>query len=165
MQNKVYAGFFVRLAAYIIDILIINMGLLFVRFAALFSVGALFSKKVFFEYSFIGIISIIVTSVYFVILTYFSGQTIGKMAMNIKVVSTEDRQMSFFEVFVRETFGRFLSSFIANIGYIIIGPNKEKQGLHDIICDTRVVYVNKYKTTETIIEPTIDEKVTYDEIN
>ena len=31
------------------------------------------------------------------------------------------------------------------IGYIIAGVDREKRGLHDILCDTRVIYAKKIK--------------------
>ncbi|MCR5248381.1 MAG: RDD family protein, partial [Paludibacteraceae bacterium] len=78
----------------------------------------------------------------FVIMTNACGATVGKMIMSIKVVSIEDRRPTFTEIIYRETVGRFLSSAIMNIGYLMIFPTKEKTALHDILSDTRVIYVH-----------------------
>ena len=48
-----------------------------------------------------------------------------------------------FEVIYRETIGRFLSGLILCAGYFMIGLQKEKCGLHDLMSDTRVVYCHK----------------------
>ena len=39
------------------------------------------------------------------------------------------------------------------IGYIIAGVDKEKRGLHDMLCDTRVVYVKRIKGYSVNIPP------------
>ena len=82
---------------------------------------------------------------YFVMLTYFTGSTLGKKLFQIRVVSAEDRKMTFFEVTFRETVGRFLSALILSIGYIMIAIDKKKRGLHDILSDTNVVYYHEKK--------------------
>ena len=50
-----------------------------------------------------------------------------------------------FDVVYRETIGKFLSGVIMNIGYIIAGIDSEKRALHDILCDTRVIYAKRVK--------------------
>lgn len=145
MQDRVYAGFFIRLAAFIIDMLIVQSGLIPIRImggiSAIMTGGlGIFSHKIFFAFTIWTVLSYLITSFYFVSLTFFNGQTIGKMALGIKVVSTEERNPSFFEIIIRELFGKYLSS-IMEIGYLMIGPDKEKRGLHDRLADTRVVYI------------------------
>ncbi len=55
----------------------------------------------------------------------------------------EDRTLTLWEVIFRETVGRFLSALIANVGYIMIGIHKNKQGLHDLMSDTQVIYYHE----------------------
>ena len=76
----------------------------------------------------------------------------GKRAMRLRVVSSEQRKMTLFEVAYRETVGRFLSKIIIFIGYFMIGPDHEKRALHDRLADTRVVY---YHVREVEIPPTV----------
>jgi uncharacterized RDD family membrane protein YckC len=38
-------------------------------------------------------------------------------------------------------FAKILSAIILGIGYIMVGFDSEKRGLHDMICDTRVIRV------------------------
>lgn len=140
MQNNTPAGFFVRLFAYLIDIVLMGTGFFFVKAFSVFSPLSLLSRNVFFSFTLIDILAFIFTSTYFVLLTYFNGQTIGKMMFGIQVVNKDGEKLSVFDCIVREVFGRYLSSMIMNIGYLIIGPDKEKQSLSDRICDTRVIY-------------------------
>ena len=84
--------------------------------------------------------------IYFILFTYHTGTTLGKRALNLRVIRTDDEEkLDLFTVIYRETIGRFLSGLIICIGYLIIGIDKEKRGLHDILCDTRVIYAKKVK--------------------
>lgn len=64
--------------------------------------------------------------------------------LHLKVRSVEERRMTFWEVVFRETVGRFLSS-VLYVGYIMIGVNKSKRGLHDFLSDTEVIYYHEEK--------------------
>ncbi|MFG6328875.1 MAG: RDD family protein [Lachnospiraceae bacterium] len=148
-DNLVYAGFFVRLAAYLTDMAIISVVLLAVRlpvwFTRIFDAQNILVKDLVFEYSLADILFYVLTATYFVLLTYFTGSTIGKKLFNIKVICAEKRHFTFFEILFRETFGRFLSKVIIYIGYIIAGADRQKRGLHDWLSDTCVVYCHEKK--------------------
>ena len=155
-ENQVYAGFFVRLAAYIIDWIIVGCVLLVVKFplwiATVASPDNFIVKDFIFSYSVKDIVLYLLSVLYFILLTYFTGATLGKRAMRLRVVSSEQRKMTLFEVAYRETVGRFLSKIIIFIGYFMIGPDREKRALHDRLADTRVVY---YHVREVEIPPTV----------
>ena len=149
-SNENYAGFWVRLAAYVIDSVIVAIGLLVVRLAWI-GIGALISgtildENVLFHYSLKDIVLYIFKVMYFALLTWCTGTTIGKRLMNLRVVSADrNEKLSFVDVLYRETVGRFLCGISIWIGYIIVGIDKEKRGFHDMLCDTRVVYEKKVK--------------------
>lgn len=156
-DNRVYAGFFVRLAAYLIDWLIVGVVLLIVRIpiwiSALVHPDNLLVCDFIFQYSLADIILYVLTVAYFILLTYYTGATLGKRALHIRVISIEDRPMTFFEVVYRETVGKFLSGIIIGIGFLMIGIDKEKRGIHDLLADTRVIYYHEKKVyTYTPIE-------------
>ena len=155
-ENQVYAGFFVRLAAYIIDWIIVGCVLLVVKFplwiATVASPDNFIVKDFIFSYSVKDIVLYLLGVLYFILLTYFTGATLGTRAMRLRVVSSEQRKMTLFEVAYRETVGRFLSKIIIFIGYFMIGPDREKRALHDRLADTRVVY---YHVREVEIPPTV----------
>ena len=148
-DNRIYAGFFVRLAAYIVDTVIVWAAMLIVRIpvwvTTISSHDNFLVKDFIFQYSIKDILFYIMQAAYFVLLTYFTGSTLGKKLFQIRVVSAEDRKMTFFEVTFRETVGRFLSALILSIGYIMIAIDKKKRGLHDILSDTNVVYYHEKK--------------------
>lgn len=160
-DDIILAGFSVRMAAYLIDLIIINICFLFIKvpimIIKLFAPNMLIFKAVLFNFTIIDIFFYVLTSAYFVLMVYYNGATIGKMLMNIKVIKTDGNKLNLFDILYRETIGRYLSS-ILFIGYILIFVNKDKKALHDILSDTQVIY-NKarfksieIKKNENIIE-------------
>lgn len=148
--NLEYAGFWVRMAAYMIDSVVVFAGLLIVRliFAgiSLAGGGAITGTDILFHYSVKDIVLYALKVLYFIAFTYLTGTTLGKKAMNLRVVSKNpEEKLTLFNVVYRETVGRFLCSLPVNIGYIVAGIDSEKRGFHDMLCDTRVVYQKKIK--------------------
>ena len=84
---------------------------------------------------------------YYILLTYYTGTTLGKKLMNLRVVAETGEKLTLFNVIYRETIGRFLCSFFWGIGYIMAGIDGQKRGLHDMICGTRVIYEKRVKVT------------------
>lgn len=149
-REIVYAGFWVRLAAYTIDSFIVFAGLLIVRLFLLsmssLTEGTPLGGNILFHYTLKDILLYGVQVFYFILCTYHAGTTPGKRVMNLRVVSAvEEEKLSFLNVLYRETVGRFLSGLVLCIGYILIGIDKEKRGLHDMLCDTRVIYGRRIK--------------------
>lgn len=67
------------------------------------------------------------------------GATPGKMLLKIRVVNTEYKPVSFLQVLLRETIGKFLSGLVWNLGYLWALWDKDKQTWHDKIAKTYVV--------------------------
>jgi uncharacterized RDD family membrane protein YckC len=64
--------------------------------------------------------------------------TLGKQAMGIRVTDLNGGQISFGKATIRH-FGKYLSSLILLIGYIMAAFTEKKQALHDIIAGTLVL--------------------------
>lgn len=146
-QNKediVYAGFFVRLSAYIIDCIIVGIALLILRipkfFVYMMKPELFFVKPILFKFSIFDIVIYILGLTYFVLMTYYCGATLGKKLFKLKVCNNVDEKLSLFTIIYRESIGRYLSGLILFIGYIMIGVDSKKRALHDILSDTLVVY-------------------------
>lgn len=145
-----YAGFWVRFAAYLIDSVIVFAALLVVRlvmsgFMAAVK-GTVLGGNILFQYNLKDIVLYAAEAFYFILCTYYTGTTLGKKAMNLRVIRADgEERLGLLTVVYRETVGRFLSSVIMGIGYLMIGIDKEKRGIHDILCDTRVIYGKKIK--------------------
>ena len=141
MENRAYAGFFVRLIAYMIDSVIafVAAGLIKIPFGIAAGVGLSALRSNFlFQYSFIDVVGYVGMVLYFILMTYFTHSTLGKMLFRLEVVST-DEKWSLINIIYRETVGRFLSGLMF-IGYLAVIISNKRQGFHDMLCDTYVVY-------------------------
>lgn len=130
------AGFWTRFWAYLIDLIVIS------------SITSIFVYPLFriFEwdlqgttwYAPIGIITSLIFYLYFVLMTLFLKQTVGKMIFGIRVISIKQDKLSFSTILFREWIARFFSATIWPL-YWIIGFTPNKQGVHDFIADTMVI--------------------------
>lgn len=68
--------------------------------------------------------------------------TLGKMVIGAKVTDLAGNRISFARASGRH-FAKILSATIFYIGYIIVGFTERKQGLHDMIAGTLVVYKDR----------------------
>lgn len=130
-----YAGFWIRLVAYIIDSLVVTSvaaiinGLIFSNFLIELPFGLTVYKLLFWLCLF----------VYFSTMTYLNkGQTLGKMIMGIRVISLTSDKLTLSQVLTREVCGRYIQEKI-KILYIIIGFTENKQSMVDMLADTAVI--------------------------
>ena len=139
--THVYAGFWVRLVAWVIDMTILAIAFYIISnfiFNGLirllptpFFYHLLISYEQYFR------LALILT--YFVGLTVKYGRTLGKMALGLKVVDANNVTPSFESVLLRETLGKLVSTVPLCLGYLWIGWNSSKKGWHDWIAFTCVV--------------------------
>ncbi len=76
---------------------------------------------------------------YYVYLHGAFGQTFGKMALKIKVLNEDGSPLDFRKAFLRYL-AYFLCDLTLDLGYIWAGFDPRKQGLHDKVCRTIVVH-------------------------
>ncbi len=136
LSKNFYAGFWVRFVAYLIDMIVIYA---IASLLNTFSFGLL-NKQL--DFPILGEESlsyVIVMFTYFIAMTYFFTQTLGKMIMKIKVETNKGDKLSFSDVVYRELIGRLLTIFLAYIPYIAVAFTNKRKGLHDFIADTVVV--------------------------
>ena len=133
----IYAGFWMRFWAYLLDLIVIgsvNRMIINPIFRALdvpLVEDGIFSPA--------SIATAIVFYLYFVLMTKYYGQTLGKMVFGLKVVELKGKDLSWGTVIFREWIGRFISATVLVL-YIIVAFTKKKQGLHDLFADTAVIY-------------------------
>lgn len=152
MQNNdvnttpLYAGFFVRLCAYVVDILLVGLITMVVRlplsFLAMAHPNNFLVRDLIFKYSLADIILYLLSLLYFVALTYNTGSTLGKKLFRLEVIASDKEFLDLFDVIYRESIGRYLSAVFLNVGYLVAGLDKEKRGFHDMLADTRVIYAD-----------------------
>ena len=140
-----YGGFWIRVLAYIIDAILINMVLLPVSFAMGIGVGVagatvrMPGQGVQLVGALTGFaLGVFAVWLYDALLTSSSKQaTVGKMIVGLRVTDLEGRRISFARATARH-FARYLSGMILFIGFIMVGLTERKQGLHDMIVGTLV---------------------------
>nr|WP_295376926.1 RDD family protein [Pseudoxanthomonas sp.] len=144
----VYAGFWKRVAAYIIDtfvMTIINTVVGMVVGMAMVGLlmsngGATLDSPVWWALQGLSYLAqIVIMAVYFAWFHASSHQaTPGKMAIGIKVVDRHGATISFWR-----GIGRFFATFVSTLlllaGYLMAAFTRRKQALHDLICGTLVV--------------------------
>ena len=135
-SKNFYAGFWIRFIAYIIDLIVVAAlaGLL-----NTYSFGLLNRELYFPILGEEGLSYVVVMFSYFILMTYYFSQTLGKMIMKIKVETNKGTKLKISDVLYREVIGRLLTTALFNIPYIVVAFTDKKKGLHDYIADTVVV--------------------------
>lgn len=138
--NGQYAGFWMRFWAYLLDLIVIgsiNRMIINPIFRALDI--PLAGEGIF---SAVSILTAMVFYLYFVLMTKYFGQTLGKMVFGLKVVELSGERLSWGTVLFREWIGRFISATIMVL-YVVVAFTQKKQGLHDIFADTTVIHESR----------------------
>ena len=133
--RTICAGFFVRLVAYGIDCALFG-----ILWSILFGFSSFSNSAVFFQFTLEDVLYYGLRTLLFAICLAKMGATPGKSIMKLRVVAYDGTPISFGKALYRESVGRYLSDVIACIGYIPILFHDEKQALHDMISETRVVF-------------------------
>jgi uncharacterized RDD family membrane protein YckC len=120
-----YAGFWIRLGAGVIDLLILG------------SVSGIIAY--FFPALIVWVTSgVAISIVYWLGFWVWRGQTPGKMAVGVKVIRTDSSPVKW-QCAVCRCLGYFVSAITLFIGFIWVAFDGRKQGIHDKIADTYVV--------------------------
>ena len=131
------AGFWIRFVAVLIDgvVLLVAQGILISAGWILSSgtMGGGMAVK-----GAVNLFGPLIGAVYGIVFHWLWGQTLGKMALQIKVVSVDGGPLSFGQATGRY-FATFLSALILCIGFIMAGIRSDKRALHDLLAGTRVV--------------------------
>jgi uncharacterized RDD family membrane protein YckC len=138
--NRRYAGFWRRFAALMVDGVIswIVMGVGMVIIALAGGGGSNWAAAM--QSGWVTLISTVFGIVYSVGMVGKYGATLGKMALGIKVVRASGAPFGY-ALALGRYFAHFLNAFTFGIGYLMAAWDKEKRGLHDRVCGTRVVHV------------------------
>lgn len=136
------AGFWVRFWAYLVDLLVISS----VSSIIIYPLFRIFGWDVQGTtwYAPIGFLTGFIFYAYFVFMTKFFKQTVGKMVFGLRIISLKEESISFVTILFREWIGRFFSATIWPL-YWVIGFTPKKQGLHDFIADTMVIHEQVYE--------------------
>lgn len=129
------AGFWIRLVAVIIDVILVGIGYVVILFA-LTAIGVDYYTL----FTFASILSFIWVFGYHI---YFPSSdmmgTPGKALLGLKITDDFGSQISAGTAILRQV-GYLISGLTLYIGFIIVGFTENKRGLHDMVASTRVTY-------------------------
>ena len=133
MENG--AGFWVRLGARVVDLIII--GVIIFLFIGIFSLDTGSSAVQSLE----GVFSLL----YYVLLpVIWTGYTIGKRAFGIRIINEDGADVGLFQMIIRDFLTPILYAvtlgLAAVVSAVMIGVREDKKAIHDIFAKTRVVY-------------------------
>ncbi len=162
-----YAGFLSRAAAFITDLLIIGVVLLAVNwFVAAgmkyftgidiracsplqpFTFAALTCKVV--GWSLLGF-TLLFGPLYYIFFWILSGQTPGKYLFGLRIVRLNGRRMNLWSSLIRYL-GYYLSIICLGLGFFSVLVNDRRQGWHDKLARTCVVYSWEARQNENFLE-------------
>ena len=127
------AGFWVRVVAYVIDgiVLSVVVGIL---------AAVVFGENYFTEEDLTAgdVLGYLLNAAYFTVAVAVWGTTIGKRVFGMYVIRTNGSKVSIGRALARYVM-YIVSALPFLLGFIMIGLRRDKRGLHDLICDTRVV--------------------------
>lgn len=121
-----YMGFWIRLAAELIDQVIIVLAILLL--------GLIISLT---QFAWALAVPVIVYLVY----KHLKCQTPGRKLLEIKVVNAKGEDVGFWRGAFRETLAKFVSAIFLYLGFLWIGWDRRKRGWHDHLAGTFVVRV------------------------
>ncbi len=139
-EGLVYGGFWIRVAAKILDSIIVGVVNVLIGLPLQLAAGlsgepdATFYIVTAITY----VLQLSMAAAYTIFFLGRFGATPGKMVCKLKVVTPEGNKIGYGRACGRH-FAEMLSAIILYIGYIMVAFDEEKRALHDRICNTRVI--------------------------
>ena len=127
-----YMGFWIRLAAELIDQVIIVLAI--VLLSLIISLT---------QFAWALALPVILYLVY----KHLKCQTPGRKLLKIKVVNAQGEDVSFWRGAFRETLAKFVSAIFLYLGFLWVGWDRRKRGWHDHLAGTFVVRVQPKRPT------------------
>lgn len=134
------AGFWMRFWAFLLDSIVISA----IIGVSIKPVFALMNWNVASDvwYAPMTILSGIIFYAYFVLMTKFFKQTLGKMTFGIKVEKDDGEALDWMTVLFREGVGRFINGTLLYLPYLIVAFSPNNKSIADYFADTVVVHEN-----------------------
>ncbi len=140
-RDGVPAGFWIRLAAWVIDLAVATV-------AELTLIGLWPGFDVYFDENssylhWVDLVTFVGIVLYYTVAVSVWQTTIGKRLLGLYVLRADGSKIGPWRAFARY-FAGMVSALPIGIGYLMIGLRSDKRGLHDLICDTAVVKKQAY---------------------
>lgn len=141
MTNNTPAGFWKRLLAYTLNLLILflpQMLLLLQTAQEKTLAGVVYWLFVMILFSLSGY-----AIFYTIFFTYYFSGDLGKLITGLRVRALDGSKLSFKRILFRQTIGYMFSTLIFNLGYVSIAKDPQKQAWHDKTIGSNVYEVQK----------------------
>lgn len=139
------AGFWIRLAAWVVDLACLFLVTIALALAALMTIylggqlGGEINDQVMALAGYSSAAIVILSGVvYFTIFVGSCGQTPGKMLFRLKVVRVDGQEMTYGRALLRSLCW-MLSLLLFSSGFLMIACTRQKRGLHDMLAGTSVI--------------------------
>jgi uncharacterized RDD family membrane protein YckC len=138
-----YAGFWIRVLAAVID------GILLFAVSVSIAVmsGSTFLQSIGFDDSNWGtrdsvlfLVDMIIDTTYSVVLVTKYGGTFGKLACGIRVITADGNRLTYKHSLAR-ALAQWVSTIPCGLGFVLAAFDGQKRALHDMMCNTRVIWV------------------------
>ncbi|MGV3194873.1 RDD family protein [Staphylococcus rostri] len=134
-----YAGFGRRFFSYVIDIIIL-WAITQLILTPIFALTGMDEWQLWISYfNVANVLKALLYFAYFVLMTRYFQQTLGKMILGIKVYTDEITALSWSDVLMREWIGRIISNVMMGLPYLAVIFTPKHIGVHDYFADTVVV--------------------------
>lgn len=144
IPKQYFAGFWIRFLAYLVDLVVIA-ALKGIIINPIFRVSGMGMDDSFFTFYW-GMTTIIFLA-YFILLTKFFGQTLGKMLFGLRVAKLDGGKLTWLTVLFREGAMRFVLKTIWPL-YVVCAFTPNKQGISDFFESTSVVHTGYLELDE-----------------
>ena len=139
------AGFWIRLAAWIVDIVCLFLATIVLAVLVLATIwfggrlGGEINDQVMALAGYSGAAIVMASGfLYFTLFVGSAGRTPGKTLFGLKIVGVNDQEMTYGRACLRSLCW-ILSLVLFSVGFLMIAFTRQKRGLHDILAGTRVI--------------------------
>lgn len=127
------AGFWIRLVAFAVDLVVIGVAQLVLALAAAARWGSATDTS-----GGVGFFTLVFAIAYPAVLHALVGQTLGKLVTGVRVVAVDGGLLPFGAALLR-AFAAWLGLLVTlGVGHVIGGLRKDKRALHDLLAGSRV---------------------------
>lgn len=130
-----FAGFWIRLAAYLLDALVVDLVIFLVALAVALVAGPRQAPSP----GVVEAVALLVGIAYFVVLWSTRGATVGMQSLGLRLVDAETGQRPTVGQALLRLVGYWVSGFVLGLGFLWIAFDRRKQGWHDKIASTYVL--------------------------
>ena len=143
------AGFWIRLAAFLIDLVVIMVAQFLLQMIATARYGSSREGTM----GAVGFFTFVFAVAYPTVLHTITGQTLGKLATRVRVVAVDGGALPLGAAFLRAVAFWAALFVTVGIGHIVGGLRKDKRAFHDLLAGSRAERVPRATPSRRVLAP------------